>query len=152
MSLTIRMPPFDELALRWRDIEPLVRMATDRTAGCFEPVDALQLAMSGSWRLWIVEKTDGAFWPGNEDEIIAIATTEVRQFPRMRVCDIPLIAGREMAEWVEPLLEALKAHARQFECARLTASGRPGWLSVPMLKMQPYAAMTIDLLGDADAQ
>src|SRR6266496_63818 len=94
--LTIRPPPVDELARRWPEIEPLLRRATDRTDGCYEPVDVLQLALSAQLWVWLIE---------DAGELAGIATARLNVFPRKRLLTVDFIAGRRLAEWW-PLLVA----------------------------------------------
>lgn len=139
-AITIRAPVLAEIARRWGEIEPVLERATTRTDGCFEAIDVLGLAMSGSLLVWLIE--DGV-------ELIAVAVTEVRQYPRKRVCDIPFIAAarhhqHRLAEWIIPLRDRLKAHAEKFGCQQLRALGRPGWARIPGLGMKLQAIMELE--------
>lgn len=116
---TIRLPPLDELALRWHQAEPLLRRATSRT-GCYEPIDLLRNALAGLMGIWFVEF----------DQLVTVAVTEVRQYPRKRVLEVPFIAGDGMRRWAGPLLAALDEHGRHCGCAHLVGSGRRGWARI----------------------
>jgi GNAT superfamily N-acetyltransferase len=116
-EITVRLPPLDELARRWAELEPLLKRATDRT-DCYEPIDLLRFAMGGRMGIWFIER-DG--------QLLAGAVTELRQFPRKRVLEVPFIGGRGLALWHRQLLEALDAHARDNGCAVLMGYDRKGW-------------------------
>lgn len=120
MSLAIRVAPLDELARRWADVEPMLRRATARTDGCYEPIDVLQQAMAGRVGFWLVDDDDGA--------LVGLAVGEVRQYPRKRVLDIPFLAGGRLGEWWPLFLAETERAARAAGCAAITTGcGRPGW-------------------------
>jgi hypothetical protein len=109
------------VARRWREIEPILRRATGRTDGCYEPIDVLQQAMAVPPRcgFWLIE---------DAGEIVAVAVGEVRQYPRKRVLDIPFIAGKRLSEWWPLFVAETEARAREHGCTSITsACGRPGW-------------------------
>lgn len=116
----ISLPPLDELARQWHAAEPIIRRATDRS-GSYEPVDLLHAVMLGRMGIWFVHLGD---------ELVAVATTRIQQYPRNRVMQIPFIAGRFMHAWHRPLLAALEAHARDAGCCRLQGFDRRGWARV----------------------
>jgi hypothetical protein len=120
LSLEIRVPPLEALALRWPEIEPLLRKATKRTKGRYEPVHVLQQAMAGRVGFWLIE--DGG-------EIVAVAVGEVRQYPSgLKDLDIPFVAGKRLAEWWPLFVAETEAKGRELGCAAVTsACGRPGW-------------------------
>jgi len=113
--LTIRPPPVDELARRWPEIEPLLRRATDRTDGCYEPVDVLQLALSAQLWVWLIE---------DAGELAGIATARLNVFPRKRLLTVDFIAGRRLAEWWPLLVAEMDRVARAQQCSTT-------WLSIP---------------------
>ena len=116
----MRLPPRDELARRWAEVEPHLRRATDRT-GCYEPIDLLAAAIAGRMGIWVAER-DGA--------IDAAIVTEIRQYPRRRVLEVPFIGGRNLRGWVKPLLDVLDAHGRAAGCSHIAGSDRKGWARV----------------------
>lgn len=117
-AAVVRLPPLDELALRWFVIGPLLELATSRT-GCYEPIDLLHLAMAGRIGIWVCETDAG---------IEAAVATEVKQYPRRRVLEIMFTGGRNMAAWLRPLVRAIDQHARETGCSHVATVGRPGWI------------------------
>lgn len=116
----VSLPPLDEVARHWHLAEPIIKRATDRS-GSYQPIDLLTLAFRGQGGIWFV-------WLG--DELVAVATTTIQQYPRNRVLQVPFIAGRFMKAWHRPLLEALEAHAREAGCSALQGFDRRGWSRV----------------------
>lgn len=115
----IRLPPLEELAARWGEIEPILKRATLRTQGCYEPIDVLRQAMAQQVAFWLIE--DGA-------RLDAVAVTEVRQYPRKRVLLVNFIAGRRLAEWWPEFVAVMDKIAREQHCRMISAYGRPGWV------------------------
>ena len=68
----------------WSLVESLVRAAADWSEGEFQVEDALNLLISRKAVLWIVWTKDGVF----------MAITEIRDYPRKRVCHVYAAAGK----------------------------------------------------------
>ena len=119
MTVTVRLPPLDELAERWREIAPLIARSTRRAGGAYEPVDVLRAAFAGQFGIWICE-VDG--------EIRAAIVTEIKQYPRRRALEMIFAGGSNMHLWIEPAKQAIDQHARDTGCQCITSLGRPGWL------------------------
>lgn len=116
---TVRLPPLDELAERWKAIAPLLAKSTRRAGGAYEPIDLLRGAFAGQFGIWVCE-VDG--------EIQGAVVTEIKQYPRKRVLDVIFGGGNNMAQWIEPLVETIDRHARETGCEAVVCIGRPGWL------------------------
>lgn len=119
MTIAIRLSTTDELRCRWGTIEPLLKRATDRTHGCYEPIDVFVQGMAGQAGFWFIE---------DDGKLDAVVVTEIRQFPRKRALVINFIAGRRLAEWWSPFVESMDEHARQRECSEIMAYARKGWV------------------------
>lgn len=114
-----RLPAVEEIVRHWPIIEPMLRRATARSHGCYEPIDLLAAIMRGEMACWLVQ--DGGI-------IKAIAVTAVRQYPRRRVVEIVMLAGRDLRSWESVLRDALDAHAREAGADAIVGYGRPGWV------------------------
>ena len=116
-DVVVRLPPLDELARRWREIEPFLKRATDRT-GCYEPIDLLYLTMQGQAAIWIVE-IGGS--------VTASVAVEAKQYPRKRILEVMFGGGDGMPIWIKQLGAAIDEHARATGCTHVATTGRPGW-------------------------
>lgn len=112
------MPPLDALARVWPTVEPILKRATDRV-GAFEPIDLLRLAFAGRMGIWLVVT--------EEDRIVAVAVTELKEYPRTRVLEVPFIAGIGLKYWHQQLLGALEDHAHTTGCSHIMGYNRRGW-------------------------
>lgn len=116
-DIAVSLPPVDEVAQCWPIVEPILKRATDRIRG-YEPIDILQLVMLGRQSLFLVRDTG---------RIVAVVVTEVRQFPRARVLEVPFIAGSGVRRWWRQVLDALDAQAEALGCVDLVGWDRRGW-------------------------
>lgn len=116
-AVKVYLPSLDELARRWREIEPLLQKATIRT-GCYEPVDCLAMAMAGQAGIWICTY---------HDKLDAVFVTQLVVYPRRRVLEVSFGAGRNMRRWCKAIVEAVDRHARQLGCSHIASYGRRGW-------------------------
>ena len=116
-DVVVRLPPAEELARRWREIEPFLERATSRT-GCYEPVDLLYMSMRGEVAIWVVEVGG---------EVVASIATEMHQYPRRRVLEVTFGGGDGMQHWIRPLVAAIDEYARHLQCTHIACLGRPGW-------------------------
>src|SRR5262249_26692797 len=116
-DITVSLPALDEIARCWPILEPILQRATKRIRG-YEPIDLLQLVLMGRMSLFIIR---------DAGRIVAAVVTEVRQFPRCRVLEVPFIAGTGLKRWWRPLLDALDAQAEAMGCVDLVGWDRKGW-------------------------
>ena len=116
-DVCVSLPPLDELARRWSDVERSLAPATART-GSYEPIDLLRLAMAGQWVIWTIA-LDG--------EIVAAAAGNIVTYPRNRVLQVPFIGGTGLRLWARPLLAELEECARKHGCAAIQGFDRKGW-------------------------
>jgi hypothetical protein len=115
----VRLPPVEELALRWREAEPLIAKATRRT-GCYEPIDLLALAVAGKFGMWFCEAVPG--------QLDAVIVAEVVTYPRRRVLEVLFGGGGNMRTWIGPAVAAIDRHARELGCTHVACCGRAGWV------------------------
>ena len=116
-GIVITMPPLDAVARRWPVLEPILRRCTDRVRG-FEPIDIFRLVMLGRMNLFLIREAG---------KPVAVVVTEVREFPRCRVLEVPFIAGTGLRRWWQQLLDVLDAHGEANGCVDLVGWDRKGW-------------------------
>jgi hypothetical protein len=132
--MIVRLPPLEEVVRRWGEIEKLVKRATDRSHGCYEPVDVLALLFANRAAMLFIESEDEA------PRLLVVAVTEVRDYPRRRVIDTAFIGGApgsdtDVALWAPLLVERLEEMARAIGATLLTGAGRIGWARVGGFKI-----------------
>jgi len=145
----VRVPPLAEILRRYEEIEGLLRRATARTDGCYEPEDVIALICAGRSTLLLVEDDT------EEDRLVAVVVTELRIYPRRRVLDVGFIGGavgheRQLREWVPALVERLEDMARQAGATMLSGCGRVGWARAAGFKISGgYVTRTVERKVDA---
>lgn len=115
---TVFLPPIEDLARRWNEIEPLLERSTSRT-GCYEPIDLLMLAATGQAGMWLCVHGD--------DLLDAVLVTQVTVYPRRRVLDVIFGGGDNMHLWIKAAVREIDRHARELGCSHVASAGRPGW-------------------------
>lgn len=120
MTCRIRLPDLDELSLRWWQVEKILKRATDRTNGSYEPIDVLREAFAAQVGIWLVED--------DSDDIIAVVVAGVRQFPRQKVLQISFVAGKRLEDWWPILVSEMDRVARAAGAAKIYSYARPGWI------------------------
>jgi len=116
-AASVRLPPLDELARRWHEIEPLLLKATNIT-DCYTPVDVLRMSMAGRCGIWLCE---------HKGELLSVIATEIREYPRRRVLEMMFCGGSGMRLWLDAAIKVFDEHARQAGCSHILCAGRPGW-------------------------
>ena len=70
-------------------------------------------------QLWI------AFDP-NDKEIKCVTVTEIRQYPKYKVCDCKITTGTSYKAWVD-FMDNVVNWARSLGCKKMELFTRPGW-------------------------
>jgi hypothetical protein len=117
-EIRVFAPTLERLARLWPTVEPILKRATDRSFA-YQPIDILSLAMVG--RMGVILVTE-------DDRIVAVAVTEVRQFPRCRVLEVPFVAGIGLKRWHLQLLDFIDAAAVGAGCSDIMGFLRRGWV------------------------
>ncbi|HEX2887172.1 hypothetical protein [Vineibacter terrae] len=119
--------PADAAAVPWRRCWTLLARAVARfpdVAGKWTSEALLCEVMSGQAQLWVA-------WSYERRRIEGVVVTRIFDRPAMapndKVCECPLAAGVNMAQWGAPMLAMLKAWARAQNCDYIAGYGRRGW-------------------------
>lgn len=109
-----------EVDLVWPKVAPILQRAIDRSQKDYELQDIYGLVSTQAMQLWIWY-VDG--------EIEACCVTQIQNYPRRRVCQMPFIAGGKMRDWLS--MEAFICEwAKSKGCSQLEGFARDGWLRV----------------------
>lgn len=69
-------------------------------------------------QIWLIE-CDG--------ELLAAVYSQIKDYPRRRLLEVPFIGGDGLARWRRELLATLDDFARKSGCADIVGFGRSGW-------------------------
>lgn len=113
----------EQAALSWHIFEPLIRRCTDKSNGCYEPIDILKEVLNGDQVMW-------AAWDKERGAVDAVMTTQVVNLPRRRICKVVWVAGDRMETWVAEFVETIEKYAKEKGCTGGKGFMRRGWLRV----------------------
>jgi hypothetical protein len=103
----------------WDKIEPILQRAVEKGNNEITCDSVKQRALQGDCLICSILK---------DNEIIAIATTEVRTFDSgHQALYIPIMAGNELEQWGHQFFDYACLIAKEFNITELRATGRKGW-------------------------
>lgn len=74
---------------------------------------------SGMYLMWVV--MDG-------QEVIAVITTRIIEYPQCRAMALDWIGGKRMKEWIAMSNKVMVDHAKMNGCTHMEGYGRPAWI------------------------
>lgn len=120
MSLVRCLPvPPEHLAAVWPTVEPILSRAVATANGKVDTADVLSGSQQGTYLLWIILI---------DEEIVAVLTTRIVEYPKCRAMALDWVAGGRMKQWLAPAMRAIKNHAVMNKCTRMEGYGRDAWL------------------------
>lgn len=105
-----------EIPTQWPKVEGWVSAALDHGVGYLSE-DIKRELMLRAMLLWLV--TDGA-------ELRGCVVTTLWSQPRVKVCQIVLCGGENIADW-HHLIAEIETYAREHGCDQVREKGRRGW-------------------------
>ena len=141
MDITIVPPENTEEV--WPVVEPMIKSALALLNGRYSSVDIFIAIKSGEQTLWVAFDED--------KKVKGCCTVEIVQYPGMKCCNINVIAGEGVNDWLEDSFKLISKYAKEYGCERMEGMGRPGWIK-PLKKLGWVStAMKFDfLLTDGD--
>jgi hypothetical protein len=107
------------VALIWPLVSSFIAAALRRGYGQFyDESDIRDDCISGAAQLWVA---------CGEAAIEAAIVSRIVRYPKRVICQVPLIGGRRMRDWLGPMERALEAFARDHSCTHMEGGGRRGW-------------------------
>lgn len=117
----------------WDEFKPFVERALAEGMGEWNADD-----IRASLRI-----NDMQAWAAYDGHMVAAMVTQVVVYPRKKFCDIVLLAGERMADWMAQF-PMLKAWAMAMGCDALRVMGRRGWLRAAKMN-EFYTVMGVEL-------
>jgi len=75
---------------------------------------------------FIVNK-DVQLWAIHDGDIHAVMTTQIINYPQLKVVNIFTVTGKQAETWLDLLIETVTAWAKQQGCTAMEFTGRKGW-------------------------
>jgi len=104
----------EELDLVWPSVKEEVVRVINRFDFGFDSDHVLKQLKETNMQLWLCSGD-------------AIAVTEILVMPDFKVLGVPIIAGKNMRDWLPDLVGILKAYGKHHNCKYLEGYGRKGW-------------------------
>lgn len=111
----IRLVPSQDLPKVWPQAVPQIERILERFDYGSSTDDILINLMTGTRQLWEVNGGEG------------YAITRINNLPQFSVLDVSLLAGHNMGDWLEPLIDQLHMYAKALGCKYMDGFGRKGW-------------------------
>lgn len=106
------------VAAIWPAVAKYVADSLEFAQGVFEPTDIRDFCIKGDMQLWIATRND---------DVLAAVITEITDYPRMRVCAVPFIGGRDMRAWFRKMLHTVETWSKEMGCTAMQGGARRGW-------------------------
>lgn len=102
----------------WPVVEKYVADSLEFAQGVFLPEDIRRFCIEGKMQMWIATRGD---------DVLAAVITEITDYPRMRVCAVPFIGGRDLRSWFRKMLFTVEAWSKEMGCVAMQGGARRGW-------------------------
>jgi hypothetical protein len=117
-EFTVEGIPHEGVNSAWNDVEPLLEKALDRGRSEWTTDDIRFDLM----------KRDSQLWVGKQNGVICGAgVTQIRQYPRLRVC-LFILGGGSQLKFYKWGIHIIEEWARSHQCEEIRIHGRRGWL------------------------
>lgn len=110
--------PDTALAVLWPQIGHLLAAIAEGSSGKYMTGDLIKAISVKDMQLWSAVTDD--------HEVLGIATTELLNFPRKKVCRFIGATGKEPTLWL-PHMKEIEEGAKRIGCAANEIIARPGW-------------------------
>lgn len=100
----------------WETVKPFIEQALEESPNDYTSQDIYEAVLLRDMQLWV--------WKENE-KIIAALVTELRDFPRKKICTLVLGAGAGLDIWKDD--DAIFRWAKERGCHSVEIFGRRGW-------------------------
>lgn len=123
--------PLDKFGLVWPIAAKYFEEAAEEIEDSFSLEFYRDSCLSGKYLLWVSRDSKAA------------AILEVSEYPKGQECDIVMLAGTGITEWIEELDE-IEAWAKRTGCNRMVLTGREEWVRV----LKNYDVKTVTMVKE----
>lgn len=116
-----------------KEVTPFIDKVIPYTGGRYETEDIFDFLKDGRMTLWVC-------FHAMDQKINGIVVTYELEYPRKRVFNILLCAGKGLKECYKPMLELLEKVAKKRKCDSIEVNGRQGWMR--LMKKDGYKEVT----------
>ena len=117
--MRISAVPFDVVDVVWEDARRFLEPAIKSGGRRYNIETVKKFIDDRIIALWVALN--------EENDIKAVITTRVQQYPEGRALEMDWIGGEEMTEWLPEFHSTLESYARDMNCDFMAGQGRKGW-------------------------
>jgi hypothetical protein len=106
----------------WILVKDLIQKACDYSDGFADAEDFKKWLEQGTMQLWVA-------WDNEEKKVKCVCITEVKQYPKYKVCGCKITTGSSFKQWVD-FMDYVMEWAKEEGCRKMEIHTRPGWEKV----------------------
>ena len=103
----------------WILVKELIQKACDYSDGFADAEDFKKWLEQGTMQLWVA-------WDNEEKKVRCVCITEVKQYPKYKVCSCKITTGNSFKQWVD-FMDYVMEWAKEEGCRKMEIHTRPGW-------------------------
>ena len=103
----------------WILVKDLIQKACDYSDGFADAEDFKKWLEQGTMQLWVA-------WDNEVKKVKCVCVTELRQYPKYKVCDCKITTGTNFKSWVD-FMDLVMKWAQKQGCKKMEIFTRPGW-------------------------
>lgn len=103
----------------WILVKDLIQKACDYSDGFADAEDFKKWLEQGTMQLWVA-------WDNEEKKVRCVCITEIKQYPKYKVCGCKITTGNSFKQWVN-FMDLVMEWAKKEGCRKMEIHTRPGW-------------------------
>ena len=103
----------------WILVKDLIQKACDYSDGFADAEDFKKWLEQGTMQLWVA-------WDNEEKKVRCVCITEIKQYPKYKVCSCKITTGNSFKQWVD-FMDYVMEWAKEEGCRKMEIHTRPGW-------------------------
>ena len=103
----------------WILVKDLIQKACEYSDGFADAENFKEWLEQGTMQLWVA-------WDNEKKKVICVCITEVKQYPKYKVCGCKITTGNSFKKWVD-FMDYVMEWAKEEGCRKMEIHTRPGW-------------------------
>jgi len=103
----------------WILVKDYIQKACDFSDGFADAEDFKKWLEQGTMQLWVA-------WDNDEKKVKCVCITEIKQYPKYKVCGCKITTGSSFKKWVD-FMDFVMEWAKEEGCRKMEIHTRPGW-------------------------
>ena len=103
----------------WILVKDLIQKACEYSDGFADAENFKEWLEQGTMQLWVA-------WDNEKKKVICVCITEIKQYPKYKVCGCKITTGNSFKKWVD-FMDYVMEWAKEEGCRKMEIHTRPGW-------------------------